>query len=464
MNKTQELGTESVLKLLLKFSIPSIVGMLVNVMYTLVDRIFVGKWVGPLQLSGVGVTFPITNIIMGFGMLAGIGAAAVISIKLGQHKKEEAEVVLGNAFVLLVIFSLAITVFGLIFLEPILKVLGATPDIMIYAKQFSFVILLGVIFQNISFGLNSAIRSQGNPKFAMSTMLLGALINFIANPIFIFIFKMGVTGSALATVVSTAITSVWTLRYFIKGNALLKLKIENMRLKLDVVKQILAVGMSPFTMQVAASVVTITFNKNLETYGGSLAIGAMALVNSITMLILMPIFGINQGAQPIIGYNYGAKNYKRVKQTLMYAVIGATAITTFGFIFVELFPRQIMSIFNDGNVSLLDMSSQGLTIFLAMLPIVGIAIVCTTYYQAVAKAKMSMILSLLRQVIFLMPLILIMPRFFKLNGVWMAQPIADALSTVVTVVFIMFEMKKLKTLEEKDEAEKMTFELNEVTE
>lgn len=450
MDKSKELGTENILKLLLKFSVPAIVGMLVNVLYSLVDRIFVGKYIGSLQLSGVGVTFPISNVIMGFGMLAGIGAAAVISIKMGQQKEEEAETVLGNTLVLLVIFSIFITFFGLLFLEPILKIFGAGSEIMPYAKQFAFITLAGCIFQMISFGLNATIRSQGNPKFAMNIMILGGVINFIANPIFIFIFKLGVIGSALSTVISTAVISVPTLRYFISGKGRLKFKKENMKIQLPIVKQIISIGMSPFAMQIAASFVTITFNKGLESYGGSLAIGAMALINSITLLILMPVFGINQGVQPIIGYNYGAKNYKRVKQALIYAVSGATVITTICFVIVQLFPRQIMSIFNGGDIQLLDISARGLVIFLLGLPVTGAAMVLINYYQAVAKAKLSMILSLLRQVILLIPLLLIMPGIFKLDGVWMAQPISDFLAAIITAAFIIFEFKKLNELEKKD--------------
>ena len=453
MNKTNELGTESVGRLLIKFSIPSIIGMLVNVLYSIVDRIFVGRGVGSMQLSGVAVTFPISNIIMAFAMLAGVGAAAVVSIKLGQHKKDEAQKVLGNAFVLLVIFSLFLTAAGLIFLEPILKTFGASDEILPYAKQFASIILLGVIFQSVSMGLNNIIRAEGNPKMSMMTMLIGAVINFIANPIFIFIFKLGVRGSALSTIISQAVATAWTLSYFIKGKSLLKLNKENMKLDMKVIKEIVAIGMSPFGMQLAASLVTITFNKSLERYGGDLAIGAMALINSITMLILMPIFGINQGAQPIIGYNYGAKNYKRVKEALKYAVIAATAITVTGSIFVQLFPVQIIKIFNTSDNTLIDIGSKGLSIFLLMMPIVGATIVCTNYFQAIAKAKLSMVLSLLRQVIFLIPLILILPNHFQLTGVWMAQPIADLFATLTTAVVVIKEIKSINKLEKTDNNE-----------
>lgn len=447
MNKQNELAVESVGKLLLKFSIPAIIGMLVNVLYSIVDRIFVGRGVGSLPLSGVAVTFPITNIIMAFAMLAGIGASAVISIKLGQHKNDEAEKVLGNALSLLIIFSIFLTVLGIIFLNPILKILGASTEIMPYAKQFSFIIILGLAFQSISMGLNNIIRAEGNPRTAMMTMLIGAALNFIANPILIFGFKLGVAGSALSTVISQVVATAWTLLYFIKGKSKLKLKKQNMYLSMEIIKQIVAIGMSAFVMQLAASVVTVTFNTALAEYGGDIAIGAMALVNSIAMLIYMPMFGINQGVQPIIGYNYGAKNYDRVKEALKYAMLGATAIAVAGFIFVELFPVQIIRIFNTSDSNLIDMGSRGLSIFLMMLPIVGVAIVGTNYFTAVAKAKLSMLLGLLRQVILLIPLIIILPKFFDLNGVWMAQPVADVITTIITAMAIIVEMKKISSKE-----------------
>jgi Na+-driven multidrug efflux pump len=281
-------------------------------------------------------------------------------------------------------------------------------------------------------------------------MLIGAIVNFIANPILIFGLHLGVRGSALSTVLAQIVSSTWTIMYFTRGKSLLKLKKVNLKIDFNIVKQILAVGMSPFAMQLAASLVTITFNKSLESYGGDTAIGAMALINSVSMLILMPIFGINQGAQPIIGYNYGAKNYNRVKDTLKYSVIAATCITVLGFIVVELFSVPIIKVFNNTDENLIQMGSQGLRILLIMLPIIGFAIVCTNYFQAIAKAKLSMILSLLRQVILLIPLIIILPNKFELKGVWMAQPIADLMSAIVVGIFIFKEIKGMKDNEVKE--------------
>jgi Na+-driven multidrug efflux pump len=281
-------------------------------------------------------------------------------------------------------------------------------------------------------------------------MLIGAGINFVANPIFIFGLNLGVVGSALATVISQIITTVWTIAYFTKGKSLLKLKKKSMNLDKAILKQIVAIGMSAFVMQMAASLVTLTFNKSLGQYGGDVAIGAMALVTSIAMLILMPMFGISQGAQPIIGYNYGAKDYDRVKKALKYAMIGATAITTTGFIIVELFPVQIITMFNKTDANLISIGSKGLAIFHMVFPIVGVAIVGTQYFTSVGKAKLSMFLGLLRQVLILIPLILILPKFYGVDGVWIAQPVADVITTIVTVAAIMVEMKKLNNNEEQN--------------
>jgi len=446
MNQSNDLESKSIGKLLFQFSLPAIIGMLVNALYSIVDRIFVGRGIGALALSGVAVTFPLTAVIMAFGMLVGIGAAATSSIRLGQKNKEAAEKILGNAFTLVIIFSLLVTIVGLIFLNPILYAFGASSETFSYAKQFATVILFGVVLQNIGFGLNNMIRAEGNPRTAMMTMLIGAGLNFILNPLFIFGMKLGVVGSALATIFSQAVCSTWVILYFTKGKSMLKLKKENMNLESAIFKDILSIGISPFSMQIAASVVTIIFNKSLEKYGGDIAIGAYSLITSIAMLIMMPIFGINQGAQPIIGYNYGARNIARVKKTLFYAIIAATTIATVGFVLIELFPVQIISAFGNDK-ELVGLGSRGLRIYLMMLSFVGVQVVCSNYFQAIGKAKKSMFLALLRQVVLLIPLILILPQFYQLNGIWMAGPISDFFAFLITLAFLWYEMKSMDKLE-----------------
>lgn len=447
MNNTKELGTESIGKLLFKFSIPAVIGMLVNAFYSVADRIFVGRGVGSLALSGVAITFPITNIIMAVGMLVGTGAAAMVSIKLGQKKMKEAEEIVGNAFILSVALSLLVSITGLLFLDHLLVFFGATAETMPYAKQFAGILLAGAALQNIGFGLNPIIRSEGDPKTAMITMIIGAVLNCIINPVLIFGLNFGVMGSAAATLISQAVCSIWIFVYFIKGKSLLKLKKENMKLKRNAITDILSIGVSPFAMQVAASFVTIFMNVSLLKYGGDLAIGAYSLINCIAILLLMPAFGVNQGAQPIIGYNYGAGNFERVKKTLRYAMIVNACITTFGFMLIQLFPVQIISMFNRTDPQLIAIGSQGIAIYLLMIAFVGPQSSAVNYFQSIGKAKISMGMSLMRQVILLIPLAYILPHFFMLKGVWMAGAASDFLSSVVCFILIAREIRALNEKE-----------------
>lgn len=432
----------------MKFSIPAIIGMLVNALYNVVDRVFIGQipgGVGKIALSGVTVTFPIAALILAFGMLVGIGTAALISIKLGQQKKEEAENILGNAVTLIVVISILVTVVGLIFLEPMLLKFGASTATLPYAKQYITIILIGVIFQNVGFGLNNTIRSEGNPRIAMYTMLIGGILNTILDPIFIFVFHMGVRGAAIATVISQAVNTIWVLSYFFSGKSVLKIRFKNLKLNAKVVMSIFAIGLSPFSMQIAASIVAVISNRSLAKYGGDFAIGSMGVITSIAMLVLMPIFGINQGSQPIIGYNYGAKKYDRVKHALKLAILSATAITTTGFILIQLFPTQLIGIFNK-DPEIMEIGVHGIRIYLLMLPIIGFQIVSSSYFQAIGKAKVSIFLSLSRQVLILIPLLFTLPRIFELNGVWMSGPSSDAIASILTAIFLYIEMKHLNEL------------------
>lgn len=447
---SQFMGTEDIRKLLIKFSVPAIVGMIVNALYNVVDRIFVGQGVNTFALSGITIAFPIMNILIAFAMLVGIGATALISIRLGEGKREEAEKILGNAVSLTIIISLALTILGLIFLEPVLVLFGGTGEVLEYAKDYMFIILLASTFGNVAYSINNVIRAEGNPKKAMSTMLIGALINIILNPVFIFGFGMGVKGSALATAISQIISTIWVLNYFVgkKSNSLLKIRRKNFRLKFPIVIGTFSIGVSPFAMQVAASGITVVLNKQLVHYGSDISIAVMGVINSIVMLILMPIFGINQGVQPIIGYNYGAKQFKRVKEAVKLAIISATAISTLGYVLVAIFPQFIMMMFGDkSNPSILNEfvseGTYGLRVYLSMLPIVGFQIVSSNYFQSVGKAGYSIFLSLSRQVIILLPLLFILPSIFGLHGIFIAGPVSDFLSSLLTGAFLIREMKIL---------------------
>ncbi|WP_029451554.1 MATE family efflux transporter [Clostridium algidicarnis] len=445
-DRQKRLGIEPIGELLAKFSIPAIVGMLVNAFYNIVDRLYIGhiKDVGHIAITGVGLTLPITTIIMAFGMLVGIGSGAAMSIKLGKKKFKEAEKIVGNAFVLNVIISIAITILGLIFVGPLLKILGSSSETFGYAKEYIDVILMGTIFNSMAFSMNSLIRAEGNPKMAMITMLIGALLNTILDPIFIFTFDMGIKGAAIATVISQVVSATWVLSYFFGNKSTIKIKKENMKLDKKVVKNIFSIGIAPFSMQIAASLVAITANKALKANGGDLAIGAMAVINSVSLIFLMPMFGLNQGAQPIIGFNYGAGNYKRVKDTLKTAVTVATIIAIIGFILIQAFPDKIIGLFNK-DPELLRIGTQGIRIYLFMLPVIGFQIVSSNYFQAVGKARLAMFLGMLRQVILLIPLLVILPNIKGLGlvGVWLAGPISDALASIITGILIVKEMKGL---------------------
>ena len=416
--------------------------MMVNALYNVIDRVFVGQGIGYLGIAGVTVGFPIMLILMAFGMLIGIGATALISIRLGQQRKDEAEAIAAHCLVLLIAVSLIIGAGGLVFLNPLLKVFGASPEVMPYAQDFLRIILLGAVFQSVGFGMNNIIRAEGSPRIAMATMLIGAILNALLCYVFVFIFKWGIKGAATATVISQGISSVWVLHYFFSTRSLLKIRRKNLKLNLSIVGQIIAIGSAPFAMQVAASVIQAILNKSLIHYGGDVAISGMGIVQSVAMLILMPIFGINQGAQPIIGYNYGAGKFDRVIEALKLAIFAATAVVIVGFAIIQVFPVQIIRLFED-NPDLISFGSRALRIFLIFLPIIGFQIVSANYFQAVGKPKHAMFLSLSRQVIILIPAVLILPRFFALDGVLIAGPVADLCSSLITGFWLWRELKLL---------------------
>ena len=446
MNKQQMLGEEKVTKLLFQFSVPAIIGMMVNVLYNIVDRMFIGNIpnVGGLALTGVGITMPIMTIILAFGMLVGLGASARISLKLGEHKRLEAEKHLGNAFTLILLISIFITVLGLFFMSPILKMFGASTETEEYAAQYMQIIFIGTIFNMLSFGLNHSIRSDGNPKLAMFSMLIGAGTNILLDPIFIFGLGMGVRGAALATIISQIASTMWILYYFTKGKSTIKISRESMKLEWSTVMSIFSIGMSPFSMQIAQSIVLILANNALKQYGGDLAIGAMTIVNSISMIFMMPLFGLNQGSQPIIGYNYGAKKYNRVKDAVKIPVIIATVIVTFGWLLIQFAPQMLIRIFSNDQ-ELLGLAIEGTKIFLFMFPVLGFQVISSNYFQSIGQARISMFLSLLRQVILLIPCLLILPHIgnFGLMGVWLSGPVADGLASIITGIVFFSSIRKL---------------------
>jgi putative MATE family efflux protein len=444
MDRARRLGEHDIAPLLWRFSLPAVVGMLVHALYNVVDRAFIGWAVGAPGIAGISVAFPMMMVLMSFGMLIGIGANSLISIRLGQKRREDAERVMGNAFVLFVLVSITLSVLGLVFVEPILFMFGADAEILPYSRAYLEIILLGTVFQSIGLGMNNFIRGEGNPNRAMSTMVAGAVLNVILDPVFIFGFDMGIRGAAIATVISLAVSSALVMWYFLGGTSLLKLRPGFFRLERRIVADIAAVGSAPFAMQIASSVIVTLFNHQLRIHGGTQALAVMGIMFSILMLVLMPVVGISQGAQPIIGYNYGAGSFLRVIRTVRLASLVATGVTLGGFVIAMLFSPLIMAAFSGGDAGLVAMGGYAMRVFFLMLPVIGAQIVGANYYQAVGKPRQAIFLNLTRQVLLLIPALLLLPAFFGLTGVWLAGPISDLGAFLVTGTFVYREMRRLK--------------------
>lgn len=450
MDNETALREQHIGSLLWKFSLPAIVAMVVNALYNIIDRIFVGRGVGSIAIAATTVAFPLMLILMAFSMLIGIGATALISIRLGQRKKEEAEKIIANAMALLIILPVLLTIIYLIFTDPILIAFGASQEVLPYARDFTHIIMLGSFIGSISMGMNNFIRAEGNPRLAMYTQLIGTLINILLNYIFIFKLGFGIKGSAWATLSGQLVSAIWVLSYFTAGKSLVKIRVKNIKLQWSIVSSIIAIGFAPFAMQLANSVQNLILNKTLFHYGGDMALSAIGIIMSSATLLFMPIVGLSQGAQPIIGYNYGAGQYGRVKETLIKAAIAGTCIAVAGSLVIQIWPTQIAGMFSEGNVKLTNMTAQAMLTFFLMFPVVGFQIVCSNYFQAVGKAVESIILSLSRQVLLFIPLLVILPRYWGINGVWRTAPIADGLSVLLTAALIMIEMKNISKKQQLD--------------
>ena len=438
------LGEQKISKLLLNLSLPATIGMMVNALYNLVDTIFVGRGVGALAIGGLTIAFPIQMVIMAFAQMIGIGAASAISRSLGAKNIEKADYVAGNSFLLIVILSSIIAAIGLTFTEPMLRLFGATDTILPYAKDYITIILWGSVFFSFAMSSNNLIRAEGNAKVAMATMLIGAILNIILDPIFIFVFKMGVKGAALATVISKFVSFLYVLTYLYSGKSSLKVKLHHLKPKMHIISEILTVGFASFARHVTGSVVAIVVNNSLRIFGGDMALIIVGIVHRVTMFVFMPLFGVVQGMQPIVGFNYGAKKLDRVKETLKLSLITTTIIATFGWLIIELFPFAIIGIFTR-DTEIIEKGSTIMRIVISVIPVIGIQIVGAALFQSLGKAVPSLILALLRQVLLFIPLVIILPRVLGLGlwGIWIAYPAADILSVVLTVLFLKSELKKM---------------------
>jgi putative MATE family efflux protein len=442
MDHAKELGEQSIGRLLWKYSIPAIVGMLVTALYNIIDRIFVGHGVGLLAISATTVAFPISVIGLAFGLMLGIGASVNLSISLGQNKKEEAELIIGNTFTLTVLICAILTVTGFIYMEPMLKAFGASPQVMPLAKAFVSVFLVGTLPSLLGFVFNYVVRSEGRPQLSMAMMIVGTVINLILNPVFIFLFHLGIRGSALASVIAQSVGAIWVMSYLLGRKRTLRFRLANLKLRWRIVGPMLAIGFSSFIFQIVTGMVQVIFNQSLGRFGGDVAIAAMGIISTFSLLIMMPVFGITNAAQPIVGYNYGAGAADRVKRTLRLSTYATVIITTIGLILVEAIPGPIIRIFSSYNPELMRIGTAGMRIFLMALPINGYGIIAACYFQWVNKPKLSIFVSLLKPLLFQMPLLFILPRLFKLTGVWMTGPVSDILSTAITTVLYYREIKK----------------------
>ena len=422
--------------LLIKFSAPAVAGMFANALYNIISRIYVGQDVGAEGLAGITLLFPLGLIYMGFSALIGVGSNSLFSIRLGEKKTEEARFILGNGFVLLTLVSGVLTILSYLFLDPILALLGADTQVLPLARAYAQVVFPGYFLFGIGAGMNHFIRSSGRPKTAMATQLIGAFINFVFAPIFIFGFHWGMRGAAAATVLGQLISFGWVMWFFLRGNTLYRLHLIYCRLQKQIVLGCLAIGFSQFAFQLASSALNFILNHALLKYGGNVAVSAMGIAVSVNTLILMPLLGISQGAQPLIGYNYGARKYKTAIQTLKMAIRWGMGITTTGFILIELFATPIAAVFNNQDIALVRMAAHTLRILNILLPLIPLQVLATSFFQAVNRPAKAAFLSLSRQVLLVIPLVLILPLFFQLEGVFYAPVVADAISTCLAIYML----------------------------
>lgn len=440
---TLELGTKPVGKLLTQYALPAIVAMTASSLYNTIDSIFIGQGVGPLAISGLAITFPIMNLSAAFGAGVGVGAATCISVKLGQKDYKTAQNIFGNNVTLNLIIGLAFSVIMLVFLNPILRFFGASDNTLPYAREYLLVILGGNVISQMFFGMNAVLRAASKPKQAMYATIFTVILNIILAPIFIWGLNMGIMGAALATVISQATALAWQCKIFSNKNEILHFQRGTYRLNPNIVKNILGIGMSPFAMNVCACIVVIFINTGLAKYGGDMAVGAYGIANKVAFVFVMITMGINQGMLPIAGYNYGAQRFDRLMKVLKYAIISGASITTTGFLIAHIFPYQCARLFTTDQ-TLIEISMRAIKINMLAFPFVGYQMVVTSFFQSIGKAKISMFLSLSRQMLFLLPLIIMLPPFLGVDGIWWSLPSADMIASIVSAVLLVKYMRKFK--------------------
>ena len=436
-----ELGTKPVGQLLTQYAIPAIIAMTASSFYNMTDSIFIGQGVGALAISGLAITFPLMNLAAAFGAGVGVGASTFISMKLGQKDYKTADNILGNTVTLNTIIGLAVGIVSLLFLDPILRFFGASDNTLPYAHDYMVIVMAGNLISHMYFGLNAVLRAAGKPRMAMYLTIFTVVLNAILSPIFIWPLHMGIRGAALATILSQLVALLWQFRIFNNKNEILHFKRGNYRVKSDIVKNILGVGVSPFAMNVCACIVVIFINHGMVTYGGDLAVGAYGIANKVAFIFVMVNIGLNQGMQPIAGYNYGSQQLDRMLHVLKLSMIAGTIIMTSGFLVAMLLPGFCARLFTTDQ-TLIEMSIRGIRIEMLTFPIVGYQMVVTSFFQSIGKAKISMFLSLSRQLLFLLPMLIILPPLFKIDGVWAAMPVSDLIAAIVAGWIMTAYMKR----------------------
>ena len=440
---TLQLGTEPVGKLLWQYASPAIVAMVASSLYNMVDSIFIGQGVGPMAISGLAITFPFMNLSGAIGACIGVGASTYLSVKLGQKDYSKALKILGTSTVLKIITGIVFGALCLIFLDPILRFFGATDNTIPYARDYMQIILLGNVFTHLYFGMNALLRAASKPRHAMYATIFTVVLNTLLDPHFIYTFDMGIRGAALATVLSQTVAMCWQIWIFSNPKELLHYKRGIFKLDLGIIKNILAIGVSPLSMNACACIVVIFINTALVHHGGDLSVGAYGIANTIGMLFFMFVIGINQGMQPIAGYNYGAEQYDRMLRVLNYSMVAATCIMTVGWLVGELMPKACARLFTTDD-QLIDIAARGIRINMILFPMIGSQAVITNFFQSIGMAKISIFLSLSRQMIYLLPLLVILPPLMGVDGVWWALPISDALAFVTTWIIMIRYMRNFK--------------------
>ncbi len=442
-NNPHILGTAPIGKLLVQYSLPSIIGMTLTSLYNIIDSIFIGHGVGPMAISGLAITFPLMNLLIAFCTLVGVGGATISSIRLGQRDHKGAEEIVGNVAVLCLVNAFVYGGITVLFLDEILRFFGASDATLPYARDFMQVILLGTPVSYMMIGLNNVMRATGYPKKAMLSSMLSVGCNIVLAPIFIFVLGWGIRGAALATLLSQMAALVWVLHHFLDKNTYVRIHRHTLKLRKRIVKQIFSIGMSPFIMNICACCIVIFINHQLLTYGNDFSVGAFGIVNRVQMLFVMIVMGIAQGMQPITGYNFGAGHIDRARRSVKLGVFAGCTITTFGFVLGVFAPKMLVGLFTDSDI-LVQSAANALRISVYAFPIVGAQIIICQFFQSIGKAAIAIFLSLSRQLVFLLPGLALLPPWLGVNGVWASMPVSDTLATVIAVAMFLYQVGKFR--------------------